>query len=71
MYPDYGTPGAPNMDPYYVSPAEQEDIAAREQQAEDDLHVAVHAAVTDAASVLLPDAVRRVVEAAVKEALRG
>ena len=32
-YPDYGTPGAPNMDPYYISP-EKEAALIREMDEE-------------------------------------
>ena len=32
-YPDYGSPGAPNTDPYYLSPAEERELEA-EREAE-------------------------------------
>lgn len=56
LYPDYGTPGAPSMDPYYVSPtqlAEQEahDADLREA-AEDDLRTGLDDLVKDARTVL-------------------
>lgn len=45
-YPDYGQPGAPNMDPYYVSPEQErrreteraESIAGTIAAYSDDLH---------------------------------
>ena len=32
-YPDYGSPGAPNTDPYYLSPAEERELET-EREAE-------------------------------------
>ena len=32
-YPDYGSPGAPNTDPYYLSPAEERELEAERESA--------------------------------------
>lgn len=37
FYPDYGTPGAPNLDPYYRSPAQIVDDEAMHDAATFDL----------------------------------
>ena len=35
-YPHYGTPGNPDLDPYYVSPAEEKMLEAEAQQKRDE-----------------------------------
>ena len=37
-FPDYGTPGAPNMDPYYLSPAQQAALETAQQIVRDELY---------------------------------
>lgn len=39
MHPDYGTPGAPNLDPYYASPSQ---IAADEAECKQAIADAEH-----------------------------
>jgi hypothetical protein len=46
-YPDYGTPGNPNMDPYYISPEEEKRIEADEREKEANLRDALIACVSD------------------------
>ena len=48
VWPDYGSPGAPNMDPYYRSPAQVADDEAEHQAATDNLRAALMDAVVDA-----------------------
>ena len=63
VWPDYGSPGAPNMDPYYRSPAQVADDEAEHQAATDNLRAALMDAVAEAGKVLttqdIADALQR------------
>ena len=63
VWPDYGSPGAPNMDPYYRSPAQVADDEAEHQAATDNLRAALTDAVAEAGKVLttqdIADALQR------------
>ena len=64
VWPDYGTPGAPNMDPYYRSPAQVADAEIEHQAATDNLQAALTDAVASACKALsqqeVADALRQV-----------
>ena len=47
IWPDYGTPGNPNMDPYYISPEREEELRLEYAQAEDALREEIAAALSD------------------------
>lgn len=47
LCPDYGTPGHPNMDPYYLSPAEERMLEREHHEQVDALREAVEAAIAD------------------------
>lgn len=55
-YPDYGSPGAPNMDPYYLSPAEERELSIDERRklmaVLDEAHTALR--MVDASDVTAP-----------------
>ena len=48
-YPDYGEPGAPGMDPYYISPEREHEI---EQDRRDNIEGAIDAYTSDLNGVL-------------------
>ena len=64
VWPDYGTPGNPNMDPYYRSPAQVADDEIEHQAATDNLLAALTDAVASACKALprqeVADAMRQV-----------
>ena len=64
VWPDYGTPGAPNMDPYYCSPAQVADAEIEHRTATDNLQAALTDAVASACKALsqqeVADALRQV-----------
>ena len=63
VWPDYGSPGTPNTDPYYRSPAQVADDEAEHQAATDNLRAALMDAVAEAGKVLttqdIADALQR------------
>lgn len=56
IWPDYGTPGSPNLDPYYISPTQLAEHEAHEadlrEAAEHDLRVGLDEMIADARTVL-------------------
>ena len=47
LYPDYGTPGYPNLDPYYVSPEEEAAMERESLDQRDNFREALEACIAD------------------------
>lgn len=59
--PDYGTPGNPNMDPYYISPEQEKELEREAQEKEDNLRDAIVCSIADEQSDLWRSTVVRIV----------
>ena len=64
VWPDYGSPGAPNTDPYYRSPAQVADDEAEHQAATDSLFAALIDAIAKARKELTAQEIEGALELA-------